>query len=296
MAQVAVVTDTTHYLPRALLRQAGVAEVSLYVNEGERTERESAMADFDGFYDRLRSAVALPTTSQPSIGDFLEVYEPLLAGGRDIVSIHLSGAISGTVGAARQAAAEAVERHPGRRVEVVDSTTTCAGLGAIVLGAAAVADAGGDRGAVVARAQDARERVRIWFAVDTLEFLRRGGRTGAAQAWVGGALKIKPILTLVDGEVSPIERVRTQGRAFARMVEYLQDRHDAGATRWMLQHTRAPGQAERRVARGRELWGSEPLFVSEIGPVIGAHAGPGLLGVGGIAPELLDGVGDGDRR
>src|SRR4051812_6335405 len=101
MADVALVTDTTHYLPRHLLAQAGVAEVSLYVNEGERTERESAMPDFDAFYERLRSASALPTTSQPSIGDFAAVYEPLLDAGRDVVSIHLSGAISGTLAAAR---------------------------------------------------------------------------------------------------------------------------------------------------------------------------------------------------
>src|SRR4051812_31981160 len=139
MSEVAVVTDTTHYLPRTLLQEAGVHEVSLYVNEGDRTEREAEMPDFDAFYDRLRSSSALPTTSQPSIGDFLGVYEPLLAAGRDIVSIHLSGAISGTVQSAQQAAGDALERHPGRRIEVIDSSTTCGGLGAIVLGAHAVA-------------------------------------------------------------------------------------------------------------------------------------------------------------
>src|SRR5829696_1758619 len=285
MPDVAVVTDTTHYLPRALLDAAGVQHVSLYVNEGERTEREAAMADFGAFYARMGGADVLPTTSQPSIGDFLEVYEPLLAAGRDIVSIHLSGAISGTVASAQQAAADALARHRGRRVDVVDSVTTCGGLGAVVLGASAVARAGGDAAAVRARAEALRDHVRIWFAVDTLEFLRRGGRIGGAQAWIGGALKIKPILALVDGEVAPVERVRTQGRAFERMVDFLRDRRDAGATAWMVQHIRAPEQAERLVERGRELFGTEPLFVSEIGPVIGAHAGPGLLGVSGVEPR-----------
>ncbi len=129
--------------------------------------------------------------------------------------------------------------------------------------------------------------MKIWFAVDTLEYLRRGGRIGAAQAWLGGALKIKPILTCED-EITPIERVRTAGRAFERMVDYLRVRHDDGADAWVVQHIQAPAEAERLVDRGREIFGSEPLFVSEIGPVIGTHVGPGLLGVGGIPRSLLD--------
>jgi DegV family protein with EDD domain len=286
MADVAVVTDTTHYLPPALLAEADVHQVSLYVNDGGRAEREAAL-DFAAFYDRLRTAPELPTTSQPSIGDFLAIYDPLLDAGRDVVSIHISGAISGTVEAARQAAQDAVGRHPGRRVEVVDSVSACGGLGAIVLGAAAVARAGGDADAVAGRARAIVDRSRIWFSVDTLEFLRRGGRIGGAQAWLGGALKIKPILTFVDGEISPVERVRTQRRAFERMAEFLTDFQVAGATSWMVQHIQAPEQAEALVARGREVFGHEPLFVSEIGPVIGTHAGPGVLGVSGLEPEYL---------
>jgi DegV family protein with EDD domain len=131
-----------------------------------------------------------------------------------------------------------------------------------------------------------REHMKLYFAVDTLEYLRRGGRIGTAQAWVGGALKVKPILT-IDNELVPIERVRTSGRAFERMIDYLQSRKADGADVWMVQHIRAPEQAERVVERGREIFGSEPFFVSEIGPVIGAHVGPGLLGVGAIPSALL---------
>jgi DegV family protein with EDD domain len=285
MPTVAVVTDTTHYLPKGMLEGLGVHEVSLYVNFGDRQEREADMPDFEGFYDELRSSAELPTTSQPSIGDFLAVYEPLVAAGHEIVSIHLSGGISGTVESARQAAAEIAQR--GGRVAVVDSGTTAGGMAAVVLAAAAAMRGGGSTEAVVARAEAASESTKIWFAVDTLEYLRRGGRIGTAQAWLGGALKIKPILTL-DGEVTPIERVRTSSRAFERMIDYLGARQADGATAWMVQHIQAPGEAERIVERGREMFGTEPLFVSEIGPVIGTHAGPGLLGVGGIAPELLD--------
>jgi DegV family protein with EDD domain len=285
MSTVAVVTDTTHYLPKGMLEGLGVHEVSLYVNFGARQEREADMPDFEGFYDRLRSAAELPTTSQPSIGDFLAVYEPLVAAGHEIVSIHLSGGISGTVESARQAAAEIAQ--DGGLVAVVDSGTTAGGMGAVVLAAAAAMRGGGSVEAIVGRAEAASEATKIWFAVDTLEYLRRGGRIGTAQAWLGGALKIKPILTL-DGEVTPIERVRTSSRAFERMIDYLRARQADGATAWMVQHIQAPDEARRIVERGREMFGTEPLFVSEIGPVIGTHAGPGLLGVGGIAPELLD--------
>src|SRR5512132_1044579 len=288
MAAVAVVTDTTHYLPRELVAAHDVHEVSLYVNDSDEQRREADIGDLGAFYAALRSAATLPTTSQPSIGDFLAVYEPLVQEGRDIVSIHLAGGISGTVEAARQAAAVVVARGIGAsdsRVEVVDSRMSCGALGLVVLAAAAVARHGGVD-AVAARAGEAMQATRLWFAVDTLEYLRRGGRIGAAQAWVGGALKIKPILTL-DGEITPVERVRTSRRSFERMVDYMRSRESDGADGWVVQHIQAPDVAQQLVERAREIFGSEPVFVSEVGPVIGAHVGPGLLGVGGLPRALL---------
>jgi DegV family protein with EDD domain len=287
MPDVAIVVDTTHYMPRELVEAQGMHEVSLYVNAGDSHEREIDMPDFDAFYERLRSSAQLPTTSQPSIGDFLAVYEPLVEDGRDIVSIHISGGISGTVEAARQAVADLSARKPQRRIEVVDTHSACGMIGLIALAGAAAARAGGDIDAVAGRVQQAVDIAKIWFAVDTLEFLRRGGRIGTAQAWLGGALKIKPILT-VDGEITPIERVRTSGRAFERMVDFLRTRHDDGCDAWVVQHIQAPDQAAALVERGRAIFGSEPAFVSEIGPVIGTHVGPGLLGVGGVPRSLLD--------
>jgi fatty acid kinase fatty acid binding subunit len=282
MPDVAVVTDTTHYLPAELVAERSVHEVSLYVTDGDRQRREADISDLDAFYDDLRGAASLPTTSQPSIGDFLAVYELLAQQGRDIVSIHISGGISGTVEAARQAAAQ-VEQAT---IEVIDSRMACGALGLAVLAAGAAAARGDDVRAVARRAREAAEATRLWFAVDTLEYLRRGGRIGTAQAWLGGALKIKPILTL-DGEITPIERVRTSGRAFERMVDYMRSRRDDGADGWVVQHIQAPDVVERLLDVGRELFGSEPVFVSEIGPVIGAHVGPGLVGVGGLPTALL---------
>jgi DegV family protein with EDD domain len=286
MPPVAIVTDTTHYAPRELVEAAGIHQVSLYVNEGDTATREADIPDFGDFYDRLRTATDLPTTSQPSIGDFLEVFTPLAENGQDIASIHLAGGISGTVESARQAAEELMRTIPQRRVEVIDSRKACGALAMAALSGVAVARNGGDIDAVAARMRETSEKVKLWFAVDTLEFLRRGGRIGAAQAWLGGALKIKPILT-VEGEITPIERVRTAGRAFERMVEFLRSQQSDGADAWMVQHIQAHEQAERLVEEGRKIFGNEPVMVSEIGPVIGTHVGPGLLGVGGSPAALL---------
>ena len=169
---------------------------------------------------------------------------------------------------------------------MLDSSTTCGGLALVLLAAAAEARAGGDLEACTRRAIEARDALKIWFCVDTMEFLRRGGRVGAAQAWLGSTLKIKPILS-IESEILPVERVRTAGRAFERMVEYLRSRHADGADGWLVQHIQAPDQAERLVERGREIFESEPLFVSEVGPVIGTHAGPGMIGVGGAPAALM---------
>jgi DegV family protein with EDD domain len=283
---VAVVTDSTHYLPADVLARHDVHVVSLYVKRGDTLERENEIRDLDAFYERLRSASDVPTTSQPSVGDFLATYEPLLDAGRDIVSIHLSSAVSGTYDSARQARAQLAERGLGNRVAVIDSRSGAAGLGLAAIAAANRAHIGLDLAAVAARAKDAAEHARIWFCLDTLEYLRRGGRVGGAQAWVGGALKIKPILT-VDGEIKPVERVRTAGKAFDKMVDYLGTLHSDGIDGWLVQHIQAPDQAQRLVDVGRELFGSEPLFVSEVGPVLGVYLGPGMIGVAGIPLTAL---------
>jgi len=283
---VAVVTDSTHYMPRALADHYGVHQVSLYVGWGGDQRRESELDGFDSFYDHLRTASELPSTSQPSIGDFLAVWEPLLEQGLDVVSVHLAGGVSGTCDAAVQARGLLCERGLGERVEVIDGETACAGLGFLVLAAVTAAQRGADRAGVAASVREARGLLKIWFAIDTLEFLRRGGRVGKAQAWLGGALRVKPILS-VEYEITPVERVRTSARAFERMVEYMRERLADGCDGWVVQHVQAAEQAERLVERGRDIFASDPLFVSEVGPVIGTYTGPGLLGVGGVPRRLM---------
>jgi DegV family protein with EDD domain len=288
MAQVAIVTDSTAYLPDGVPEREELTIVPLYiVFGGDRTVPETEITDYDAFFDELRSAETLPTTSQPSVGDFRAAYEPLLAAGREIVSVHISGGLSGTPEAARQAK-ESLERDGagGERIQVIDSTTAAGGLGFMVLAAAKAAREGRNAEEVAAHVAAARNELKMWFAIDTLEFLRRGGRIGAASAWIGSTLKVKPILT-VENEMTPVERVRTSGRAFERMVDYARQRHDSGADAWCVQHINAPDQAAALVERVREIFGSEPTIVSEIGPVLAAHTGPGLLGTGGLPSHYL---------
>jgi DegV family protein with EDD domain len=285
---VAVVSDTTAYLPDDVVRANRIHVVSLYVVfGGERTVPEAEITDYAAFFEELRSVEQLPTTSQPSVGDFIAVYEPLLAAGDDVVSIHISGGLSGTTGSARQAA-EQLEREGkgGERVHVVDSATAAGGLGLMALVAARARDRGSPIDEVLKQVHAARESLKMWFAIDTLEFLKRSGRIGAASAWLGSTLKIKPILT-VESEMTPVERVRTSRRAFERMVDYARQRQSSGADAWVVQHIQAAEQANALADRCRDIFGHDAVFTSEIGPVLAAHTGPGLLGVGGLPSRFM---------
>ncbi|HZG50320.1 MAG TPA: DegV family protein [Thermoleophilaceae bacterium] len=288
MPDVAIVTDSTSYLPPELIERHAIHVVSLYVVfGGDRTVPEVEITDHAAFIEELRGAEKLPTTSQPSVGDFVATFEPLLAGGKEVVSVHISGGLSGTPEAARQAR-DALERDGkgGERVQVVDSTTAAGGLGFMVLAAAKAAGDGADAAEIVEHVTEARSRLKLWFALDTLEFLKRGGRIGAASAWIGSTLRVKPILT-VENEMTPVERVRTSSRAFERMVDYARQRHESGADAWSAQHIDAPDQCAALIERCSEVFGRPPTIVSEIGPVLSAHTGPGLLGMGGLPPHFV---------
>jgi DegV family protein with EDD domain len=277
---VAIVTDSTPYLPQRLIDRWQIHQVSLYVGWDGDLRPEHEYDDLDAFYARLHDSPRLPTTSQPSAGDFLACIQPLVSAGRDVISIHLASGLSGTCESAREAARLVAEAgHPGR-VKVLDSETGAGGLGCLVLVAASAAEQGANLDAVAQAVRDARESLDIWFCLDTLEYLHRGGRIGAAQAMVGTALKVKPILTF-STEIAPVGRVRTHRRAIERMVAYLHELHERGATDWIVQHAQAPADAKRLVAEGTAIFGFDPLFCTQVGPVLGAHLGAGML-VGGM--------------
>ncbi len=275
----AVVTDSTTYLPPELIERHGIEQVSLYVGWAGDHRREEEY-DLDEFYARLRDSDDLPSTSQPSVGDFLACYEPLAEAGRDIVSIHIAAGLSGTCESAREAARVIADKGHRGQVEVVDGETGAGGLGCLVLAAAEAAAAGQPAGSVVETVHRTRAGLDMWFCLDTLEYLRRGGRIGAAQALVGSALKIKPILTF-GTEIAPVGRVRTKKRAMERMVAYLHELDERGASDWFVQHAQSTDDAASLVATGTEVLGKDPLFCTQVGPVLGAHLGSGIL-VGGV--------------
>lgn len=288
MSPVAVVTDTTAYLPADVVEEHGIVVVPLYVVFGsDRTVKESEITDYPAFFEELRGSDSLPTTSQPSVGDFIACFELLLESGRDVVAVHISAGISGTSDSARQAAEQlSREGKGGERIRVIDSTTTGGGLGLMALAASTAGKAGCTLDEVEERVRQARAELKIWLALDTLEFLKRSGRIGAASAWIGSTLKVKPILSL-ESEITPVERVRTSSRAFERLVDYARQRHESGADAWVVQHIAAQEQADRLAERCREVFGCEPVFIGEIGPVISAHTGPGLLALGAMPAQYL---------
>jgi DegV family protein with EDD domain len=280
---VAVVSDSNAYLPKRLAEANGLVMLQQYVRFADGRVVHDDEIDLDPFFEEMRAA-ELPTTTNPTADDFAAVYEDLLRSAEAIVSVHSSRQLSRTVEAATEAAERLGEQD---RIHVIDSQSICGGLALIALAAARRAAAGESAERVVATAEEARSELKMWFAIDTLEFLRRSGRIGAAGAWIGSTLRVKPILSIEDGQMVPVERVRTSERAFERLVDYARQRHASGADGWSVQHVRSPEAAELLVERAREVFETDPVFVSEIGPVVGAHTGPGLIGLGALPVRLL---------
>ena len=281
--------DTTAYLPRELVDRKQITLISLYCSFGNGDSfREIDLDDYAPFYERLQTDEVLPTTSPPLIEDFVAVYEPLLAEGGSVVSLHISSQISETCSAARKAAELlATSGKGGERIQVMDSASAAAQLGILGLVASRAAESGKNLEAVVELVRQTRTETRNWFLLDTLEFLKRGGRVGSAAAWIGSTLKIKPILTL-ESEIKAVERVRTRERGLDRLVEFGRQLHAAGANGWWVQHASSLDDANAIAKRLQEIFWRPPEFVSEIGPVIGTHTGPGLVGIGGVPVRFLE--------
>lgn len=286
---VRIVGDSTSYLQKSQLAEYGITEVSLSVVWNDESKFELDITDLDAFYDELRAMKNLPGTSQPSIGQFLDVYRPIVEAGDDVVSLHFSSGISGTFDSADQARLQ-LEREgvePGR-VTVIDTGSACGGYGVILLAAASAARRGAAREEVIAAQQQMNDGLSFWFAIDTLEFLRRGGRIGAVASVVGGAIKIKPILTVNSDGIQPVEKVRTEARVLNRIADLGEQNIPEGGD-YIVQHVQAPERAQKVLDDLGTRFGKAPALVpGEIGPVIGAHVGPGLIGVGVFPAGLID--------
>lgn len=260
--------------------------VQLYIILDGEQRREDEITDLPAFYKAVLDSPQLTTTSQPSIGDFMAAYEPLLAEGRDIVSVHLSGGVSGTVEAARQAA-KALEGKGGERIHVVDSRTTAGSLAMLCLAASNEIARGSSADQVVARVEAAREETHNWVLLDTLDFLQKGGRIGNAQAWIGSALKIKPIIAMEE-TVRPVEKVRTWSRGVDRIKVIADGQAAKCEMTWVAQHIQKPDRVEDLAAHCRKTFGNDGSFISELSAVLGCYAGPGLIALGVVPTALVE--------
>ena len=276
-ARVAVVTDSTAYLPGGVAERYGVAVVPLHVVTADGEALEGVELSPAEFAEWISKPGRTASTRPPAPAAFREAY--LRAGAPDIVSIHLSARLSGTRESAVTAAYDLFDEG-GPRVKVVDSRTTAMGLGFAVIAAAEVALAGGDAFEVATAAEEAARRTETMFYVDTLEYLRRGGRIGKAAALLGTALAMKPLLHMVDGAIEPMDKVRRSDRAIARLEDSIVAAAGEGPVDVAVHHLAA---AENATALGERLRarlpGIETMHQSEVGAVVGAHVGPGMLAV-----------------
>ncbi len=278
--KIAIVTDSTADLTPELVRELDVTVVPLHVIFGDVSYREGVDITTEEFYERLVKSRPLPTTSAPSVGDFQEVYERLLKEVDSIVSIHIGAKLSATVQAAQTARQSLAKPE---RVEVVDSQAASFATGFAIMEAVEAARAGAKLSEVKAAAERAVHRTHVLFMLDTLEYLRRGGRIGRARAYLGTLLSVKPILTLRDGEVYPEERVRTRPRGLERIIQSV-IRHQ-NVKRAFVGHSTTPDEAESIRQRLAMAFPNVEVHLIRLGPVLGTHAGPGIVGVGVLERE-----------
>lgn len=290
---VALLSDSTHYLPSSALEGHELHTVPLWLVENGQATREDLIGDWTELYRALRAGERSLSTSQPSVGEFLERYEPLLEAGRDIVSVHITTGMSGTVETARQAREAALEKFPDRAIEIVDSGSTAGGLALVVAAAIRASEQGLDAAGVAAAADEASRTMKVRFGLDTLDYLRRGGRVGRAQGLLGSTLQIRPILKLDGGPGSvneTVEKIRTSSKMRQRLLKFFDEFAAEGLEGWMVMHIMVPEIVEEFAEAGRKVLGTDPLAICEAGPVVGAHTGPGMIGVA-AAPSRLVGAG-----
>lgn len=282
MSKVAIVTDSTSYIPVDLLTKHNITTVPQVLIWGEETFKDGVDIQPDEFYKRLSTARVMPSTSQVSPMTLKIVFEKLLGEGFDICGIFLSAKLSGTI----QSATQAIEMlpHAKDKISIVDSDSTAMAMGFQVITAAKAAQAGASLKEIQTLTETTRKHTGVLFVVDTLEFLHRGGRIGGAQRLLGTALNFKPILELKEGRIESLEKVRTKSKAYARVLELLVDRIGSKSNIHLATlHANAETDARELLARAVEqLHPVETIFTC-VSPVIGTHAGPGTVGLAYMA-------------
>jgi len=269
---VKIVTDSGADLPEELAKELGIAVVPLYVRFGEEVYRDRVTISADEFYERLTHDPVHPSTTQPGPQDFLEVYQKLSADADGIVSIHISGKLSGTCNSALMAR-DMLEG--GCPVEVVDSETLSMSVGLIVIAAAEMAKAGESMDKIVEAAKQAIPKTYLFFLLDTLEYLKRGGRIGKAKALMGSILSVKPMLTIKDGELVPAGQARTRAKGMDKLFDFVEN---AGNIQDLaVVYNTTPDEAQALAERLGSVFTREKIRIARVGPGLGVHGGPGAM-------------------
>lgn len=278
MAKIAFVTDSTAYIPTDLVRKYNITVTPQILVWGEETFRDGVDIQPDEFYARLKTTKVMPTTSQVSVVTMQSTFQKLIEEGNQVMGVFLSGKLSGTMQSAiqgREALGKAAEK-----ITILDSNTTAMAMGFMVLLAARAAEQGASVAECVKILEKARELTGVFFVVDTLEFLHRGGRIGGAQRFIGSALNLKPILTLRDGRVEPDDRVRTKSKAIDRMLELgIQQAQGKKPVHVATLHANAEQEAKDLLERAKQALDPVESVLSTVSPVVGVHAGPGTVGL-----------------
>ncbi len=277
MSNIAIVTDSTAYIPKDLVAKYDISVAPCVLIFGEEEYRDGVDIQPIDFYKRLATSEVMPTTSQVAVSDFKSLFEKLHADGKEILAVLVSDQLSKTSNSADLA----TQMLPDITIEIVNSESVAMALGFQVLAAARTAEKGGTLAECKAAAEAAKDKTGVVFAVDTLEFLHRGGRIGGASRFLGTALKLKPLLEVTNGKVEPIERVRTSKKAHARLLEIISERvaeHD-GEIRLAALHANAVEESRELLTQASKQLGAVETIYSEVSPVVGTHCGPGTIGI-----------------
>ena len=278
---IKIVTDSTAYLPETMIRELDIRIVPLYVHFGEEAFKDGLEISSEEFYARLKEAPELPTTSQPSAGEFHQVFKELVDAGHEVVTLTISSKLSGTW----NSATAAKQMLPEAPISVIDTLSTSVGQQLMVEAAIEASVAGATRQEIVEQIEELKGKTRLYFTVDTLEYLAKGGRIGNAKAFLGTLLKVKPILVLQDGVIEPLEQVRSKRKAVARMLQIFEEYvgENGPQAKVGFTHALVPDEMQALAQVLQCNLGCAEPFVSDLGPVLGVHTGPGVIGVGGYA-------------
>lgn len=274
--KIVVVTDSSAYIPKGALEGLNVSVIPLWLIWDDERFRDGVDIDPPTFYRRLKESRTLPTSSQPSPGEFAAFFRQVAAEADAIISVLVSSKISGTIASAQAAQAQL----PEITIRIVDSLSSSMGLGMVVLAAARAAAAGRSLDEVVAAAERMRERMHFLFVVDTLEYLHRGGRIGGARRLLGTALRVKPILQFRDGKIESLTQARTKRKAIIRILEIVEERLGGkGMAEAAVVDIDAPGDGDAVAEMIVERFGAPVVHRSTVSPVVGIHVGPGAIGI-----------------